>query len=82
MSIVKGAIPVHFKKGDSFAFINDPVAIRTVQNVTVENRIPMYNFGPIAEGDADFRLTQREVNMNINRTAYDDAVARHTVVYP
>lgn len=80
--IVKGAIPVHFKKGDSFAFINDPVAIRTVQNVTVENRIPLYNFGPISEGEPDLRLTQREVVVNSNATAYENAVKRHTVVYP
>jgi hypothetical protein len=79
--VKKGVVPVRFKVGDQFRFVNDPTD-RIVQNVTIENKVVLYNFGPISEGEPDFRLTQHEVEVNMSPKLYEDAVSRHTAVYP
>lgn len=79
--ITKGKVPVRFKVGDQFLLIGEQQT-RTVKNITCECGRIVYDFGPIAEGDANFRLFQSELNVNMDRGLYDAAVRQHTQEYP
>lgn len=76
-----GVVPVRFKVGDQFLLIGEG-EVRTVRNITCECRRIVYDFGPIAEGDANFRLFQSELNVNIDDSLYEAAYNQHTQEYP
>lgn len=80
--VKKGVIPVLFGKGDVFGLINDSQGMRQVENVTCENRTIVYDFGQIAPNDANFRLTQSELMVNMDDSLYEAAYNQHTQEYP
>lgn len=79
--ITKGKVPVRFKIGDQFLLIGEQQS-RTVKNITCECGRIVYDFGAITEGDANFRLTEKELLANLDRAQYDAAVKQHTQEFP